>query len=508
MKCDLRIFSIAIFLSASFVSSIPKDDTCDKCTNVEQCPLFKRMTQSQQVTWLENFSCQITQEQPQKSYSGFSTTAKGDYVCCSDKIWATENNRRNVDRSMKKERTFARYNIYKNNDYETNTNYANNNYNYNGATYNNTASNDNRRNIKRPSTFQRQILPPYDINLNQRPYSQSILEGQCSVPSNYPPDPRTGCCGLEASDDDRIIANPITLQYRAFGTSSNYNWTSLMIRPSVYPRRRRKRADERKANITLDDGVTGGKQTEFTDFPWTVLLKSEFKYATGPTAFNCGGSLISSRYVLTAGHCVFDKNGPLTSVEIYLAEYDKRTFPRDCKFVPGGGQKCIENIVMYAEEVILHPQYENEQLHNDISLVRLLENAPYTDYIRPICLPPIDIDTPQFSDLRLAVAGWGRNGPYQSDIKQSTVVNLVPQEQCKKYYPDLTRVDLCAAGYRGEDTCKGDSGGPLMTVYGGKYYVVGVVSGKRADSPCGTSVPSLYTNVYHYVNWVRSNIRN
>lgn len=131
-----------------------------------------------------------------------------------------------------------------------------------------------------------------------------------------------------------------------------------------------------------------------------------------------------------------------------------------------------------------------------------------TDYIRPICLPPIDIDSPQFSDVRLAVAGWGRNGQYQSDIKQSTFVNLVPQEQCKKFYPDLTREDLCAAGYRGEDTCKGDSGGPLMTVYNGKYYVVGVVSGKRADSPCGTSVPSLYTNVYHYVDWIRSNIRD
>lgn len=67
---------------------------------------------------------------------------------------------------------------------------------------------------------------------------------------------------------------------------------------------------------------------------------------------------------------------------------------------------------------------------------------------------------------------------------------------------------MCAAGYTGEDTCKGDSGGPLMTVYGGKYQVVGVVSGKRADSPCGTSVPSLYTNVYHYRDWIQSNMKN
>lgn len=131
----------------------------------------------------------------------------------------------------------------------------------------------------------------------------------------------------------------------------------------------------------------------------------------------------------------------------------------------------------------------------------------FPDYIRPICLPSINLDSRENSNLPLIVAGWGRNGPYRSDIKQSTVVNLVPNGECKKYYPSLTTKQLCAVGHTGEDTCKGDSGGPLMTVYGGKYFVVGIVSGKRADYPCGSSVPSLYTNVYHYLDWILSNIK-
>lgn len=126
----------------------------------------------------------------------------------------------------------------------------------------------------------------------------------------------------------------------------------------------------------------------------------------------------------------------------------------------------------------------------------------FLDYIRPICLPPIDIDTTQLRNLPLSVAGWGRNGKYTSNIKQFTVVNLVPQNECKKHYPQLTRRHICAKGYHGEDTCKGDSGGPLMMLYEGKYFVSGVVSGKRNDSPCGSTVPSLYTNVYHYLEWI------
>lgn len=68
-------------------------------------------------------------------------------------------------------------------------------------------------------------------------------------------------------------------------------------------------------------------------------------------------------------------------MDIYLAEYDKRTFPRDCKNVLGEGQKCIENIVMKAEDVVLHPQYDDTQLTNDIALIRLQGNAPYTGKI-------------------------------------------------------------------------------------------------------------------------------
>lgn len=131
-----------------------------------------------------------------------------------------------------------------------------------------------------------------------------------------------------------------------------------------------------------------------------------------------------------------------------------------------------------------------------------------SDYIRPICLAPLNIDNEEFSNLPVVASGWGRNKKYLSDIKQSTVVNIVSREDCQRSYPDLSPEQLCAAGRTGEDTCKGDSGGPLMILYGDKYYLIGVVSGKRADSPCGTSVPSLYTNVFDYIPWIKAVMRD
>ncbi|XP_039754063.1 CLIP domain-containing serine protease 14D-like [Pararge aegeria] len=349
-------------------------------------------------------------------------------------------------------------------------------------------------------------------NGNGNSFSRPNSGNQCAAQTILP-DPQTQCCGRDMSNTATItdLQNLLNI----YAPSDHQSWPSQnrphrqphQTRP-LYPQRQKLSENNTEVEINLDDRIAGGKETELDQFPWTVLLKMTFKRGNKMSVFNCGGSLISRRYVLTAGHCVFEQGAVLTGINVTLAEYDKRTFPRDCKYDLGRKPKCIDNVLMFAEEVILHPQYDDEQLHNDIALVRLQGYAPYTRFIRPICLPPINIDNDDLSNLPLAVAGWGRNGKYVSPIKQSTVVHLVPHDQCQEAYRYLSNSHLCAAGRTGEDTCKGDSGGPLMMLFRESYYVIGVVSGKRADTPCGSSVPSLYTNVYLYVPWIKSNIKN
>ncbi|XP_026488478.2 serine protease easter-like [Vanessa tameamea] len=347
----------------------------------------------------------------------------------------------------------------------------------------------NTQSLQVPSPAQN----PFMNNDNDNFFGVVNSGAQCTEVTSLIPDPRTGCCGQDMSETSRIT--DLQNIFNIFAPS-NLNWTNQVFRT-------RRSAEKKVEDNALDDRIAGGKATELDQFPWTVFLKVTYSFGDKRASFNCGGSLISSKYVLTAGHCVNENGGVLVDIELTFAEYDRSQFPRDCK--PGLGEmNCIDNILMHAKNIIIHPQYDDESLLNDIALIELDGHAPYTQYIRPICIPNINVDDPEFSDLPLAVAGWGHNGRYLINIKQSTVLHLVPHDECDQSYPNLLNTQLCAVGRTGEDTCKGDSGGPLMLLYKNNYYVVGVVSGKRADSPCGTSLPTLFTNVFHFVPWIKS----
>ena len=63
---------------------------------------------------------------------------------------------------------------------------------------------------------------------------------------------------------------------------------------------------------------------------------------------------------------------------------------------------------------------------------------------------------------------------------------------------------------KGKDSCKGDSGGPLMVEqrYKNKYrwVLIGLVS--FGSFSCGThGVPGVYTNVRYYLKWISDKIQ-
>lgn len=70
---------------------------------------------------------------------------------------------------------------------------------------------------------------------------------------------------------------------------------------------------------------------------------------------------------------------------------------------------------------------------------------------------------------------------------------------------------MCAGGERGKDSCRGDSGGALMSTLvdnGGsvRWHVIGVVS--FGPSPCGMQGwPGVYTRVNNYIDWINKNVR-
>ncbi|XP_063897067.1 phenoloxidase-activating enzyme [Helicoverpa armigera] len=295
----------------------------------------------------------------------------------------------------------------------------------------------------------------------------SVLpQGNCdSKMSAFPPDPSSGCCGLDSRVGNKIV---------------------------------------------------GGTATTVDQYPWLVMIEY---VKLGVTKLLCGGALISGKYVLTAGHCVAGAVLDIgTPRRVRLGEYDISHEGADCAPVEAGGEDCTEGVTrIEIEKVIPHPQYNpvSALKRNDIALLRLKENAPFTDFIRPICLPNKDLTLPENTpqNFSLYAAGWGAVSTRQSfsNVKLHVELPFVSQDRCQPAYSQpgrsvtLWQGQLCAGGVTGKDSCKGDSGGPLMFEDGRTYEVIGVVS--FGPVPCGMEgIPGVYSKVYEYLDWIRTTI--
>lgn len=225
--------------------------------------------------------------------------------------------------------------------------------------------------------------------------------------------------------------------------------------------------------------------------------------------------LISSRYVLTAAHCIKGKDLPKTwsLIGVRLGEYDTS---RDTDCIEDGDDSEVcapPPVTVGVEEQIAHENYRptsREQL-NDIALLRLSRNVTFTDYIKPICLPN-NLDVAQ----KLWIAGWGKTETKsESNIKLKLSIPLADQQECHTRYNSaavsLGKGQICAGGQRGKDSCRGDSGGPLMSVErtndgSGRWTAIGVVS--FGPSPCGMQGwPGVYTKVSEFTDWILTNMR-
>ena len=90
---------------------------------------------------------------------------------------------------------------------------------------------------------------------------------------------------------------------------------------------------------------------------------------------------------------------------------------------------------------------------------------------------------------------------------------LLSNYECKQAYGTYISKKMVCAGYlEGEqrtDTCKGDSGGPLICQRDGVWKLFGVTSwgDNTFCNPSPTdAVPGVYTRVDRYRNWIQSRI--
>ncbi|XP_061721275.1 CLIP domain-containing serine protease B4-like [Cydia pomonella] len=252
------------------------------------------------------------------------------------------------------------------------------------------------------------------------------------------------------------------------------------------------------------------------EYPWMVLISYKTRNPEQGRSFNCGGSLINERYVITTANCLSASvRRRLLGVRVGDYDVDMTT---DCVGDPPRCESHVQDIRI--EEVHTHP--DHQAFKNDIGLIRL--KTPVNLFLKnagTVCLPVTRyLRTRDIDNLDATVTHWrySEDGYAISKMLYADVTINNAQHCKEQYYKNATKINytednmlnkICASYPDGSDTCP-VAGSPLMvqSLFGDRDRFVQY--GVQSHGPIGCGIlsrPEIYTDVTKYMTWILDTIR-
>ncbi|XP_076668881.1 chymotrypsin-2 [Andrena cerasifolii] len=251
----------------------------------------------------------------------------------------------------------------------------------------------------------------------------------------------------------------------------------------------REESDVKHGSLADDDlhadRIFGGRYARRNQFPFVAVVH---RLMGGGMIAQCGGTIISHRWVLTAGHCV--SYGTHQFLVVFGTTDQSGV---GYNFYEGSG------IAMMTDQAFLHPEFSLSV--NDVGLLLMPRDIPFSRSIQAVQLAGSNEIGESFAKKNGIAIGWGKDGPtgVGTTRLKYAILPIISNQDCGRIW-DITDKHVCTAAGYGRDACQGDSGGPLIVLQLGVPLQIGIVS--YGDAGCPSNKPGVFSRITGYIDWI------
>ncbi|XP_070503903.1 uncharacterized protein [Chironomus tepperi] len=228
--------------------------------------------------------------------------------------------------------------------------------------------------------------------------------------------------------------------------------------------------------FTVESESCGTLSQSANQWPWTVSI-----FSNASNIVLCQGSIISNKQILTAGHCLQQKNP--SSLLVYPG------------FVSNRRSDNLQ-LVWQVEQINLHPDMKltsrgrfinggivaSMASHADLAIATLKQEIQFNDIIQSICLP-ID-DSIENIEIQGSYSGWNMNVKNIESL--NATIEAIGDAELFEIPLDEKRVDFV-------------TGTGFYSQMNSSWMIIGLMT--MSESENGTEM-NKFISIHKYVNWI------